>query len=135
MNFNYSGSTPIPRPLYPSTSAACCRDESASYCLRGSPAEPIHDASLGPVSPLHESHDNQPRYYMNHKRVSRHRSHPTTTLDQFIAADMTLPGLLHDLSASASCCLRGSPAEPNHETSLGPVLPLHEFHDSQQAHQ
>jgi hypothetical protein len=46
---------------------------------------------------------------------------------------MTLSGLLHDLSASVSYCLRGSPAEPNHESSLGPVSPLHESHDSQQA--
>jgi hypothetical protein len=31
--------------------------------------------------------------------------------------------------------LRGSLAEPNHESSLGLVSPLHESHDSQQAHQ
>jgi len=67
MNFKCSGATPI---LNPSISAACCRDDTASHCLRDSPTEPNHDPSLS-----------QSRHCMNLTTANRRTTNYTSKLN------------------------------------------------------
>ena len=72
---------------------------------------------------------------MNYKKINLYKSHLIAPFDQCIAVNMTLLNLLHDLNTFISCYLHGSLVKLNHESSLNLISPLHESHDSQQAHQ